>query len=109
MSNNLKRKEASVFEPQGYISAANAKEFQEELTKMVKNSPNSLSIVDMKKVEFIDSAGLMALASGFRLAQSLGKRFILCGIAPSVRIIFELTQLDKVFEIVDGEENLEAA
>ena len=51
----------------------------------------------------MDSAALMALVHGLRLAQSLGKRFSLCAVSPSIQIIFELTQLDRVFEIFDSE------
>jgi anti-anti-sigma regulatory factor len=51
----------------------------------------------------------MALVSALTLAQQLGKRFSLCSVAPSIRIIFELTQLDRVFEIFDNAVEFEAA
>jgi anti-sigma B factor antagonist len=41
----------------------------------------------------------MALVATLTLAQRMNKPFGLVGISPSVRIIFELTQLDRVFEI----------
>jgi anti-sigma B factor antagonist len=41
----------------------------------------------------------MVLVSTLTLAQRLNKRFGLVGVSPSVRIILELTQLDRVFEI----------
>jgi anti-anti-sigma regulatory factor len=44
----------------------------------------------------------MALVSAFRLAQSRKQRFGLCCLAPSIRIIFELTQLDEAFEIFES-------
>jgi anti-anti-sigma regulatory factor len=43
------------------------------------------------------------------LAQSLGKRFSLCSVSPSVRIVFELTQLDGAFEIFENKAMFEAA
>ena len=57
----------------------------------------------MSQVEALDSAGLMLLVSTLTLAQRLGKRFSLFEISPSVRIIFELTQLDRVFEILEDQ------
>jgi anti-anti-sigma regulatory factor len=45
---------------------------------------------------------------GFRLAQSLGRRFSLCSVPPSVRMMFELTQLDTVFEIFENRDSFEA-
>ena len=88
-----------TFQPQGYVSAANAGEFWQELAYTVENQTDSAVLIDMESVEFMDSAGLMALIKGFHLAQNLERRFSLCSIPPSVRMVFELTQLDKVFEI----------
>ena len=99
----------ATIEPSGYVCAANANEFKDQLTSAVASSSEfSVLLVDMKQVEFIDSAGLMALVSAFRLAQSIGKRFSLCSVAPSIQIVFELTQLDGVFDIFDSRDAFEA-
>lgn len=92
----------AIIEASGYITAANADDFQQGLTTAVTSKEYAVFLIDMSQVEFLDSAGLMALVSAFRLAQSLGKRFSICSIAPSVRIIFELTQLDRVCEIFNS-------
>ena len=95
----------ATFEPQGYVNAANAGEFLDKLTTIVQSEEIAILLVDLKEVEFIDSAGLMALVNGFHLAQSFGRRLSLCSVAPSVRMIFELTQLDKVFEIFENRDS----
>ena len=100
--------EITTFQPKGYVSAANAEEFFEQLTTAIRAQPGSVLLVDLKEVEFMDSAGLMALIKGFRLAQGLNRRFSICSVAPSVRIVFELTQVDNVFEIFDSKESFEA-
>lgn len=94
-------------EPSGAVSVANVNEFEKELNSAVSSENNPILVVDMTQVDFLDSAGLMALVNGFRLAQSLGRRLIICSLAPSVRMIFELTQLDRVFEIFESRDNLE--
>lgn len=88
--------------PKGQLSAANTEELQEQLSKAVKSSERSSILVDMSQVEFIDSASLMVITTAFREAQSMGRRFSICSLSPSVAIIFELTQLDKVFEIFEN-------
>lgn len=93
--------EFTTFRPEGFLSAANASEFLERLTVEIKASGNSALLVNMEAVEFMDSAGLMVLIKAFRFAQSLDQRFAICSLAPSVRIMFELTQLDKAFEIFE--------
>jgi len=87
--------------PQGVLNATNATEFQRELETAVWERHSNL-LVDLEQVESLDSAGLMALVSALKLAQSLGKRFSLCSVSASMKIIFELTQLDRVFEIFDS-------
>jgi anti-sigma B factor antagonist len=99
----------TTVEPSGAVSAANVNEFENQLNNAVSSENNQILLVDMTQVDFLDSAGLMALVKGFRLAQSLGRRFILCSLAPSVKMIFELTQLDRVFEIFDSKDLIESS
>ena len=91
----------TTFKPEGFLSAANASEFLNRLSVEVTSSVDSALLVNMEAVEFMDSAGLTALIKAFRLAETLGKRFGICSLAPSVRIMFELTQLDRAFEIYE--------
>jgi anti-sigma B factor antagonist len=95
--------ETIVIQPNSHINAANAAELQQQLAEIISAQECSSLLVDMSRVESLDSAGLMALVSTLTLAQRLNKRFSLFGISPSVQIIFELTQLDRVFEILDGQ------
>lgn len=99
----------TVIRPCGPFNASNAAEFQRNITKVVKQAGYSSVLVDLALVESIDSAGLMALIQSLRLAQSLGKRFSICSVSPSIQIIFELTQLDRVFEIFDCQATFTAA
>lgn len=91
----------TIIQPSGHINASNASEFQRQLTTAVASQQHSI-LVDMKRVESLDSAGLMALISALTLAQSLKRRFSLCSVAPSIRMIFELTQLDGAFEVFES-------
>ena len=97
----------TTLKPSGAVSAANVNEFEKQLNSAVYFQNNSILLLDMTKVDFLDSAGLMALINGFRLAQSLGRRFIICSLAPSVKMIFELSQLDRVFEIFESRDTIE--
>lgn len=109
MRSTTARSQVANIQPTGYITAANASDFQQSLREIVRSPEHSSFLVDMHQVEFLDSAGLMALVSAFRFAQSLGKQFSFCSLAPSVRIIFEVTQLDKVFEIFATRADFEAS
>ncbi|GAB4192377.1 MAG: hypothetical protein Fur006_36700 [Coleofasciculaceae cyanobacterium] len=94
----IRDSQLTILQPSGHINVANVTEFQQQLTSAVTSSQNAI-LVDMQRVESLDSAGLMSLVCAFRLAQSLDRRFSICSVTPPIRMIFELTQLDGAFEI----------
>jgi anti-sigma B factor antagonist len=89
----------SVICPQGHVNAANSAEFQRQLNQVLLAAETVAVQVNMSQVESLDSAGLMVLVAGLSVAQRLDKPFSLCAVSASIRIIFELTQLDRVFDI----------
>lgn len=98
--------------PEGYLCAGNAGVFQEQLSESLStiSSPEQKAIlIDMSRVDFLDSAGLMCLVSAYRLAKNLGRRLSICSLTPSVRMIFELTQLDQSLEIFENSLDYEQA
>ena len=88
--------------PQGCLNAVNAVKLERELSEVLNQDANAVVLIDLEKVDFIDSAGLMALVFGVKQAKQLEQRLCFCSVSPSHRIIFELTQLDTVFEIFEG-------
>ncbi|MBW4621620.1 MAG: STAS domain-containing protein [Cyanosarcina radialis HA8281-LM2] len=93
-----------IFRPQNsHVNAANADEFQRQLLAAVSSPEVSILLVDLSEVEYIDSAGLMAFVSALNLAKSLDRHLSICSVAPAVRMVFELTQLDLAFEIFEND------
>jgi len=62
-------------------------------------------VVEMSEVDFIDSTGLSGLIHGMKRAREMDGDLKLSGLQQSVRMIFELTRLDKVFEIYNTEDD----
>ena len=60
-------------------------------------------IVDLSGVTFIDSTALATLVSGMKRCRQHGGDLYLCGLQQPVRIIFELTKLDRAFGIFPSE------
>ena len=59
-------------------------------------------------VEFIDSAGLAALVHTLKLLQQRDK-FLICGAQGPVKHVFELTRMDRVFQMYTDEKAAIAA
>lgn len=108
MHRTITQARQAVVSPTGDISADNAEVLQRQLAETVTAIEQSHLFVDMTGVKSLDSAGLMVFVSTLTLAQQLGKQLTLFGVCPAVRIVFELTQLDRVFEILDEPALLDA-
>ncbi len=63
-------------------------------------SHHPVLMVDMQHVEQMNSAGLMALVTAQKLAQKFNKQLSFCSLSHPVRMVLELTQLDRVLQIV---------
>jgi anti-sigma B factor antagonist len=109
MQTTIASSQITVIQPQGHLNAANAPEFGRQLTEVVASEQPAIVLVDMEQVETLDSAGLMVLVSALSQAQSQNYQFSICSLSPSIRIVFELTQLDRVFEIFESRATFEAA
>jgi anti-sigma B factor antagonist len=79
------------------IDASVAVEFRKQLLDLVADGENRL-ILNMGGVDFIDSSGLGALVSVLKKIGPDG-RIKLYAVKDGVRSIFELTRLDRVFDI----------
>jgi len=90
-----------IIQPEGTLNADNMVELQHQLFSALHSESHSSLIIDLKQVELIDSAALMMLAAAHHGARQRNKRVVLCSIPRSVQMIFELTQLDQVFEILE--------
>lgn len=93
--------ESILIQLEGRLDSKNAATLQQKLV-MLKPDKHTLWILDMGQVDFIDSAGLVALVAGLKAAQRHRCRLAICGLRPNVRLIFEITQLDRVFEIFNN-------
>jgi len=80
------------------LDAHNSSELKERLMKMFEEGGRDI-IVDLHEVEFIDSSGLGALLSGHKNAVQRSTGFALAALQPRVKSMFELTRLQRVFEI----------
>jgi anti-sigma B factor antagonist len=80
------------------IDAHNSGELKAYLLQMIEGGENQI-IVQLGHVRFIDSSGLGALLSGNKHIIAKSGRLVLANIQKQVLSMFELTRLNRVFEI----------
>lgn len=88
----------SVSEPR--IDAANCIQFKESFRHLVQESQNRV-ILNLEGVEFVDSSGLGAIVGVMKLLAPRAK-LELSNLGETVRKVFNLTRMDRVFTIHEG-------
>ena len=91
----------TVICPSGMLNAESAANFERQLVSALQSNCGEELVVDMSKVESLDNAGLVSFMAALNNAKQASTRLRICSAPPSVRIVFELTQLDRVFTMVD--------
>ena len=84
----------------GEIDMKCSSELRAKFMKLFKSKPAVL-IVDMTKVEFMDSSGLAILVETLKWCRLNDSQLKLVGMAQTVRSVFEISRLDSIFKIYD--------
>ena len=77
-----------------------AKKMLDSLQDVLVGSHKDI-IINLRLVNYMDSSVLGVLVNFQKSAKDQGKNLIITGLSPSIKKIFELTKLDKYFEIRD--------
>ena len=101
MSVNVK-----VLEPAGILDSTKAEEFRQTVDQALKQGAEVI-LIDLKDISFIDSSGLGTLVVLLKKVRSMGKKLCICSINDQVRMLFELTNMDQVFEVYSDREAFE--
>jgi anti-sigma B factor antagonist len=89
----------------GELDIASAPRFEEGLAEVERDTPGVL-VVDLRRVDFIDSTGLRAVIAADERARAAGRRFVIIRGPAAVERVFSVTQLDQRLEIVDDPETV---
>lgn len=80
------------------IDAHNSSDLKDYVLHMIGQGKVNI-IVQLEQVRFVDSSGLGALLSGFKHAEAKSGKLSLSNLQTQVLSMFELTRLNRVFEI----------
>jgi anti-sigma B factor antagonist len=87
-----------VIAPSGILDSTKAEEFRGIVEQMLADGIDVI-LIDLKDITFIDSSGLGTLVILLKKVRSLERRLCICSINDQVRMLFELTSMDRVFEV----------
>ena len=92
-----------VIAPQGILDGTKATDFRSQIDRSVREGAKII-LVDFTDVTFMDSSGLGALVLALKTIRGAGLKMFLCSINEQIKMLFELTSMDRVFEIFQDQE-----
>ncbi|MBX9257920.1 STAS domain-containing protein [Desmonostoc muscorum CCALA 125] len=93
----------TVLELSGILDGIRGNELRREVNEILANGSDIL-LLDLKEVKFIDSSGLGALVSAMQMVRKADSRLFVCSINDQVRMLFELTKMDRIFQTFADQE-----
>lgn len=85
-------------QPVGEIDIHTSNQFKKILIDAIDEKQSDL-LVDGENLDYIDSTGLGVLISALKKSQEISKEIRVINLKPSIKKLFSLTSLDKVFKI----------
>ncbi|NQT95608.1 MAG: STAS domain-containing protein [Candidatus Omnitrophica bacterium] len=98
-----KSNDVTVFDVDGDIDINSSPDVRKTFEKPIGEKTAKL-VINLSNVSYIDSSGLATLVELLKRARSYGGKIRLSNLAAKVKSLFEITKLEKLFDIYDTEE-----
>ncbi len=93
----------AVLKLEGKLNMVSAPHLRQEVHSAVA-AGNSKVVIDLSAVDFIDSSGLGALINGLKSTRQAGGDLRIAGPTEQVRLVLELTNMDRVLNAYETAE-----
>lgn len=95
---------AKVLELSGILDGIRGNQLRCQISNIVEEGTDII-LVDLKGVKFIDSSGLEALVLSMQMVINANGKLFLCSVSDQVKMLFKQTQLDKLFQTFDDQDD----
>ena len=94
----------AVVVPTGELDLSGAAILEAELDRLVEEPDLGTVVLDLRRLEFMDSSGLRLVVLADMRAREAGRRFSLVRGGETVHRVFEITRMSERLEFVDPPE-----
>lgn len=87
-----------ILEIEGEVDVYTSPQLKQDLVTLAEQGTKHV-VIDLSKVEYLDSTGLGVLIGGLKRLREAGGNMALVGPGMRIQRIFEITGLNKIFDI----------
>ncbi len=98
----LEKDNLAILKITGDVDLYSSPKVRKQILSLVKKSCQNL-LVDLAGVTYMDSSGVATLVEALQLMNKKKGKLKLYSLKPAIRDVFELSRLDKVFDICEDE------
>lgn len=92
-----------VCQVDGEIDINSSPDIKKVFDKLISKKTPKM-VINLSKVSYVDSSGLATLVEILKNMRTYGGRMRITNLSSKVRSLFEITKLDRLFEILPEEE-----
>lgn len=87
----------------GEVDINSSPDIKKSFDKLISKKTPKI-VINLSKVAYVDSSGLATLVEILKGMRTYGGRIRLASLSPKIKSLFEITKLEKLFEIMGSEE-----
>ncbi|MFQ5676100.1 MAG: STAS domain-containing protein [bacterium] len=91
----------SIIQIEGEVDLYSSPDLRKRLLK-ITDAKDKAILVDLQKVKYMDSSGVATLVEALQQVSKYGGKLKLANLKDAVKDVFELSRLDKVFDIFES-------
>jgi anti-sigma B factor antagonist len=99
--------EVKTLEPTGMLDGAAAHDLKNQVLDVLRQGADGV-LLNLAGITFMNSSGIGALVATLKAVREKDKQLYICGLTDQVRMIFELTKMDRVFTLYTDVADFEA-
>jgi len=89
---------------EGEVDINSSPEIKKVFDKLISSKTPKI-VVNLSKVTYVDSSGLATLVEILKNMRTYGGKLRITDMSPKIKSLFEITKLEKLFEIMLNEED----
>ena len=99
----IKKSKATILQLKGDVDLYSSPEVRKKIVTLI-NKKNKNLLVNFKDVTYMDSSGVATLVEALQLTNRIKGKLKLFSLGTAIKDVFELSRLDKVFDIYENEQ-----